>query len=194
MQFRRAQTQDLNALVVLQNKNSIMLDAALDTSEGFLSSAFTAEDFAAINNDAAIIVCVDEQSDREGGRLLGFVCASTPAFNQRAGLPAAMLARFEQINFAGGKMADRPCVITGPVCVDKESRGSGIFSRLYQALFQQLSELYPGRFELAVALVSTSNPRSLAAHKKIGMVEVDQFVFNDKTYNTIAMAIAPSVG
>jgi L-amino acid N-acyltransferase YncA len=66
--------------------------------------------------------------------------------------------------------------------VDKANRGSGIFERLYETLWA----LLPSHYEVAVALVSTSNPRSLAAHKKIGMIEVDQFVYNDKTYNTVA--------
>jgi hypothetical protein len=40
-----------------------------------------------------------------------------------------------------------------------------------------------------VSLVNTTNPRSLAAHKKLGMAIVDQFIYNDKTYNTLAMKI-----
>jgi len=194
LRFRRAGNGDLNALVELQNRNSVLLDPSLDKSDGFLSSSFTAEDFAAINSDAAIVVCVDKNdADNEANagteKLLGFVCASTPAFNKRAGLPTAMMARMGQIDFDGKALSDWPCIITGPVCVDKQSRGSGAFARLYQFLWQVLSELYPGQYKVAVALVSTSNPRSLAAHKKIGMSEVDEFVFNDKTFNTIAMKI-----
>ena len=196
MQFRRAENRDLNALVELQNRNSVLLDATMDKSDGFLSSSFTAEDFAAINKDAAVVVCVDESNTagdqaNEGQKLLGFVCASTATFNKRAGLPTAMIARFEQVEFGGKTMSQWPCIITGPVCVDKAGRGTGIFARLYELLWQVLSELYPGQYKVAVALVSTSNPRSLAAHKKIGMSEVDEFVFNDKTYNTIAMSIEP---
>jgi len=182
MQFRRAQNSDLDALVDLQNKNSIVVDATLDRQDGYLSSAFTAEDFAAINKDLAIMVCADDVDQK----LLAFVCCSTPEFNKRAGLPKAMMARFDQAHFDGRPIADYACLIAGPVCVDKANRGSGIFVSLYQSLFWQL----PSQYELVVALVSTSNPRSLAAHKKVGMAVVDQFVYNDKTYNTIAAKIS----
>jgi hypothetical protein len=61
MQFRRAQNSDLDALVELQNKNSIAVNASLDPRDGVLACAFSAEDFVAINDDLAIVVCVGSE-------------------------------------------------------------------------------------------------------------------------------------
>jgi len=185
MQFRRAQNSDLDALVALQNKYSVVFDSTLNRQDGFLSSSFTAEDFAAFNNDLAIVVCVPGGTQK----LLGFVCCSTMEFNQRLGLPKTMMARFDQAILDGRPLANWSCAIAGPVVVDKASRGTGVFVRLYEELWR----LLPARYEVAVALVSRGNPRSLAAHKKIGMVPVDQFVYNDKTYDTIAKKLDRSI-
>jgi predicted GNAT superfamily acetyltransferase len=95
------------------------------------------------------------------------------------------MARFDQIQFGDKALTQWNFVIVGPVCVDKASRGTGVFEGLYANLWQ----LLPASYEVAVALVSTTNPRSLTAHKKLAMIEVDQFVYNDKTYNTIARII-----
>ena len=179
--FENQGLSGLDALVELQNKNSIAINATLDRQDGVLASAFSAEDFAAINNDLAIVVCVHG----EPAKLLGFVCCSRPAFNQGAGLPKAMMARFDQTQFGGKSLTQWSCVIVGPVCVDKASRGTGVFEGLYEKLWQ----LIPAPYEIALALVSTTNPRSLSAHKKLAMIEVDQFIYNDKTYNTIARII-----
>jgi predicted GNAT superfamily acetyltransferase len=96
-----------------------------------------------------------------------------------------MMARFGVAKFEDRSLANWATIITGQVCVYKTSRGLGIFERLYEELWQ----LTPAQYKLAIALVATSNPRSLAAHKKIGMSEVHQFAYNGKTYNTMAMKI-----
>ncbi len=183
MQFRKAQRTDFDALVRLQNQNSIIVDATLDRADGVLASSFTAEDFASINCNIGIAICVEGEEER----LLGFACCTTPEFNLKAGLPSAMISRFDQAKLEGKPLSQWKIAICGPVCVEKPSRGLGIFERLYGQLWQ----LIPPQYEVAVALVSTSNTRSLAAHKKLGMAEVDQFSFNDKTYDTIAIKIEP---
>ena len=181
MYFRKADKNDLNALVSLQNQNSIILDPTMDRSDGSLASVFTVEDFAAINRDIAIVVSVNEAD-----KLLGFVCSSTPDFNLKVGLSSSMISRFAQGQFDGKALSQWHCAIVGPVCVERNSRGQGIFEGLYTALWQFL----PSQYEVAVALVSTENPRSLAAHKKLGMLQVDQFVYSGTTYDTIAMKVA----
>lgn len=195
MQFRKAQNRDFAALVKLQNQNSIAVDAALDRADGVLASTFSVEDFAAINRSVAIAVCTDnasenyqEQGESGDGKteLLGFACASIPELNRKFGLPNAMLARFDQSSLEGRLLSDYNCAITGPICVDKAHRGTGIFERLYEKLF----ELTPTQYDLAVALVATSNSRSLAAHKRIGFAEVDEFIYNETTYRTIAIKLA----
>ena len=181
--FRQLQKGDIDAVVKLQNSNSIIINPALDRADGALSSAFTAEDIAAFNANLAVVVCMDDE-----GKLLGFNCCSTPEFNKGIALVKAMMSGFDRAQIEGKALALWNCVITGPVCVEKASRGSGVF----QGLYAKLWDLLPPQYDLAVALVSTSNKRSLAAHIKIGMVEVDQFAFKDSSYCTLAMKILHS--
>jgi hypothetical protein len=75
MDYRRALPEDFAAIVELQNRN---LEWNLDErarSDGFLSTAFSIEQFKRMDEEVAIVVSVD------AGKLCGYVCASTPAFN-----------------------------------------------------------------------------------------------------------------
>jgi predicted GNAT superfamily acetyltransferase len=60
----------------------------------------------------------------------------------------------------------------GPICVDESERGRG----LALAMFEELRRLPPGRE--GVLFIKASNEPSLRAHRKMGMREVAQYVFN----------------
>ena len=59
----------------------------------------------------------------------------------------------------------------GQVCIAKEHRGKGVFEMLYhhhRSVFQL-------KFDLLITEVSTSNFRSIQAHKKIGFETIDTY-------------------
>jgi ribosomal protein S18 acetylase RimI-like enzyme len=60
----------------------------------------------------------------------------------------------------------------GPICVDEGERGRGIAV----AMFEELRRLQPGRE--GVLFIKASNKPSLQAHRKMGMREVAEYVFN----------------
>jgi GNAT superfamily N-acetyltransferase len=56
----------------------------------------------------------------------------------------------------------------GQICIDKEYRGKGVF----QLLYQKHKKLYGSSFDFLLTEISTSNFRSLNAHKRIGFVSI----------------------
>jgi ribosomal protein S18 acetylase RimI-like enzyme len=60
----------------------------------------------------------------------------------------------------------------GPICVETAERGRG----LAVAMFEELRRLQPGRE--GVLFIKASNKASLQAHRKMGMREVAEYVFN----------------
>src|SRR3990167_6711788 len=93
MEFRRPLSQDFEQMVVLQNKN---LDTTLpqqQLADGFLSTAFTVEQFKMMDHQLCVIVCID------AGSVCGYLCASTIELNQSFPLQAVMLDYCSQCTY-----------------------------------------------------------------------------------------------
>lgn len=179
IQFRHAVGEDFEKMVELQNGN-LITTLGDQKSDGFLSAAFTAEQFTEFRESVAVIVAVDDTS------VVGFACASTVEFCKQNPLPASMIARFAGIVIGGKNLAELRSVICGPICVAKNFRGKGIFEELYSTLFRSVGN----DFDVALALVSTENPRSIKAHEKIAMTSVDNFEFNGREFYTVARMLS----
>jgi len=99
---------------------------------------------------------------RRGGKVIGFLLT----LEQDQPLPPivqAMLAVYP---------GSPDAYMYGPICVDQAERGRGIAV----AMFEELRRLQPGRE--GVLFIKASNEPSLRAHRKMGMREVAQYVFN----------------
>ena len=158
------------------------MGTALDAEQkkdGFLSAYFNEQELAEINNNIGTIACVDD------GRVAGFMCVTDVDFNRRFTLPSSMIARFSQLTFEGRPVNDYVACVCGPVCIDRDFRGQKIFESFYDAL----PDFVPSKFNLATTLVSTANLRSLAAHRKVGLQDLDEFDWDDKHYVTLARLI-----
>jgi hypothetical protein len=177
--YRRASEYDLDKIVELQDKNLVSVLVDSDKADGFLSGSFTAQQFGRMNEDLGIAVCL------EGAELLGFLCAGTVEYNRAFGLPAAMIARYPLITYRGRTLDQWQSYVAGPVCVAREQRGKGIFVGLYDQIFQ----LLPQEYELTVTLVSLSNPRSIQAHKKVGLESVDEFKFDGRDFTLMVRPV-----
>lgn len=82
-----------------------------------------------------------------------------------------MIRHLETLTFKGRRVKDLRYYIMGQVCIAKAHRGKGIFEMLYQ----QHKKVYQPQFELLVTEVSTSNHRSVQAHKKVGFNTIDTY-------------------
>jgi GNAT superfamily N-acetyltransferase len=82
-----------------------------------------------------------------------------------------MIEHLETLSFNGKSVKDYPYYIMGQVCIAKTHRGKGIFEMLYQ----HHKAVYQSQFELLVTEVSTSNHRSVQAHKKVGFKTIDTY-------------------
>lgn len=180
MVYRRATDQDLPAIVALQDANLLDNLSPEQRRQGFLSARFSAEQFARIERDVALIVAMD------GGRLAGYMCASSLAFNREVPLLAAMIDTFPRTSFLGRPLGSQRCVIYGPVCVDHACRGRGLLRGMYDALRREIA----GEYDAGVLFIARDNPHSLAAHAEgLGMHLVGEFSFGQRDYRTLAFAV-----
>lgn len=186
MEFRKASKEDFDQLINLQNENLVSVLSEEQKQDGFLSASFTHEQFAMFNEDLAVIVAVDESgTEADAACVQGFLVTSTAELNLSYPLPAAMIARYPQLKYKAQTLDSFKSFVAGPVCVAKSQRGKGIFQGIYSAL----PSILPPDYELAVALVSTTNPRSIRAHEKVGMEKIDQFEFGGREFYTLVKTI-----
>ena len=69
----------------------------------------------------------------------------------------------------------------GQVCIDKDYRGKGIFSML----FNKHKQVYSDKYDLLVTEISLSNIRSQKAHEKVGFVTIHTYHDEIDTWNVV---------
>ena len=166
MKYCRPFPHHFDLLVALQNKNLISALNETERKEGFLSTAFTKEQFQLMDHLLGIIVCL------ENDIVCGYLCATTIEFNLAFPIPAAMIENCANLQYKDRPLNSYQYVVASPSCIDKNYRGKDIFVNLCK----KLSAIIPAQYELTVSLVSTKNNTSLAAVKKIGLKPIQQFV------------------
>jgi len=181
MEFGRATSEDIPAILDLQAANLIShLDEAA-RQDGFLSVEFTRKQIEEMADHVGIIVA------RDGIRVAGYLCASSRKFNQAFPLLAAMMERFDRIDYLGRSLTSSRVFIYGPVCIDRFYRGRGLLTGLYETLKKEVT----GQYDVGVAFVADDNPHSLHAHVKgLGMDRVGEFVFSEKRYHILAFGVS----
>lgn len=180
MEFRRATREDIPAILDVQDANFIGNLEDAERREGFLSVKFTREQFEEMAGQVGIIVAV------VGGRLAGYLCASSCEFNRPFPLLAAMMQQFDVIDYRGRSLAASRVFIYGPVCIDRPYRGQGLLRGLYDMLQREAA----GRYDIGVAFVAGDNPHSLRVHLDgLGMAHVGEFAFSEKRYHILAFAV-----
>lgn len=180
MEFRRAKPEDITAILDVQAANFIGSMEDTERRDGFLSMQFTREQFQEMASHVGIVVAVT------GDHLAGYLCASSCEFNRPFPLLAAMMQRFDTIDYRNRSLASSRVFIYGPVCIDRAYRSRGLLRRLYETLRREVS----GRYDIGVAFVADDNPHSLHAHADgLGMAHVGEFIFSGKRYHILAFDV-----
>ncbi|CEG58459.1 GNAT family N-acetyltransferase [Legionella fallonii] len=173
MEYRRPIGNDFEQMVRLQNKNLTSALGQSDRADGFLSAAFSAEQFQAMDADLGVMVCSDLQ------KVCGYICSSSIKYNEKIPIVSAMLKRFSELHYQGRALAEYYASIYGPACIDKAYRGQNILSHLFNHLLNSL-RMEHKEMELLTAFIANDNERSINAHKKLNMDIAGEFEF-DKT-------------
>jgi len=75
-----------------------------------------------------------------------------------------MFRNLEQVLYKNKPLSSYQFYCMGQICVAREYRGKGLVNMLYE----KHKQVYGSQFDFLLTEISTSNPRSLKAHKKIG--------------------------
>lgn len=178
--FRLFQLEDIPEVLRIQNNNLLANLSQKDQGDGYLSVAFSAQQFRQMHSEIPIVVA------DLGSRLGGYLCSSSLACFSDIPLLAHMIGLFKETTYRNQPLDTYRCFAYGPVCIDRTLRGRGVLSGLFDALMGQLS----GRFDVGTLFISRDNPRSLRAHTHhLGMQNLRSFTFGENEYFLLAFDV-----
>jgi predicted N-acetyltransferase YhbS len=171
---------DVPAIMRIQAANYVGNLAPEARARGFLSAEYSVAELKRMAEDVAVMVA------EEDGRVLGFLCASSPALGAEFPIVARMVEQFSRIDFRGRRFDQWRAMIYGPVCVDPAARGRGVV----RGLFEELKRAMAGRFEAGAALIAEDNPHSRYVHvARLGMEPIGEFEYGGKRFTIVAFAL-----
>lgn len=179
MEIRYATPSDLDSLLDLLKANHASNVPEEEKKNGFVTTNINKEQLCdLIEKENGVTVAVD------GGRVVSFALAGGWDFWKPWPLFAYMIEILESYELDGQTMTTENSYQYGPICIDKDYRGTGVFEKVFEFSLKSMADRYP----YMVTFINQINPRSYAAHtRKGGMTESGKFDWNGNHYWMMAI-------
>ena len=152
-------SHELQQILDLQKQNlKQFITSEEKQAQGFLTMQFTLPMLETLRALApSVIIKHDDQV---------VAYAITLALEGRQAYPdlEPMFVNFEKLQWKGRSLYDYKFYVMGQICVAKEHRSKGLFDQLYQ----HHKTVYSPQYDFIITEISTSNHRSIQAHKRAG--------------------------
>lgn len=146
---------DIDGIASLLQENS-------PSQGGSLTGEFPREKVARMTlGDSPVVVA------RRGGNVVGVLFSSSKSSASAPLSVQAMLAAWP---------GDDDAYVYGPVCIADTERGHGLLATLYAALQHHLPD------REAILFIRADNEASIRAHRRLGMHQVADFMFEGQSY------------
>lgn len=156
-----------------------------ERKEGFVTTPFTTEQIESAIKEKGLFIAEDEQN-----KIVAYVFGASWEFFSQWEIFNFMVSRFPQLSFEGKEITTSNSFQYGPVCIDKEYRGTGLLSLLFEEMRIELFK----RFPISITFINKKNVVSEKAHtKKLGWKIIDEFEFNSNSYIAVGYEMKKSV-
>jgi hypothetical protein len=187
LSYRRPIPADFRQIFDLQNKNLASVLTPEERSDGFLSVAFSVENFQEMDRELGVIVGVN------GERVCSYVCLTSIEYAKRTPLLATMIECFSNVTYCNKTLSEYNSCVIGPGCISKEYRGTGATLGLISSAKKLVANTAPGT-ELLASFISVENQRSVHGSQKVGNIIVGEFKFKEKGYFITVFPMVPRSG
>jgi hypothetical protein len=182
MIYRIATESDIAGILDLQSKNLYTNLSELERKDGFVTTPFTSEQVRSLIAQTGVFVVEKE------GAIVGYVFAGSWNYFAQWPIFPLMVSRFPQLSFHGAEVTAGRSFQYGPICIDRQLRGSGIFVELFELMRSQFALRVP----IGVTFINQHNERSLMAHtRKLGLEIIDEFEFSEHSFYSLAFHTKP---
>ncbi len=174
MQYRNATLEDIPGVAKLQQKFHVSTINEEDKPDGFVTTLFTKEQFKdLIEMENGLAVACD------AGKVVAYAMAASWQYWEQWPLFQHMIKDLPNIKYLGQTLSMDNSYQYGPICIDKDYRGSEVLPNVFELSRIQMKERYP----ILITFINHINPRSYNAHvKKLGLEVIKNFEFNNNQY------------
>jgi hypothetical protein len=174
MQFKIAESSDIEATLKLHGKYQVDTIAEEDKKDGFVTTAFTKEELTQlIEQEQGLFIA------KEGDEVLAYVMAASWEFWSKWPMFQHMIKELPKLEYLGQTLSVDNSYQYGPICIDKRVRGTEVLKEIFNFSLEHMAKRYP----ILVTFVNQINPRSYQAHKrKLGLDVIQEFEFNGNRY------------
>lgn len=174
MEYRNARKSDIPGVSQLQQKYHINTISEEDKADGFVTTLFSDELFEELieQENGLAIAC-------DGDRIVAYAMAASWQYWSRWPLFQKMIEDLPQTEYLGKMLTMENSYQYGPVCIDKEYRGTDVLPNIFEFSRIQMKE----RFPILITFINQINHRSFQAHtRKLGLEVIKTFDFNNNHY------------
>ncbi|MGD9568355.1 MAG: GNAT family acetyltransferase [Sedimentibacter sp.] len=174
MEYRNATLKDISSVSDLQRKYHINTISEEDKPDGFVTTLFSENQFKELieKENGLAIACY-------GDRVVAYAMAASWQFWATWPLFKKMIEDLPSTKYLDTLLSVDNSYQYGPVCIDKEYRGTEVLPNLFEFSRLQMKEKFP----ILITFINQINHRSMNAHnKKLGMDIIKPFDFNNNHY------------
>jgi hypothetical protein len=174
MIYRNAVIKDIPAISELQKKYHIATISEEDKPDGFVTTLFTEEQFKELieKEDGIAIAC-------DGDKIAAYAMAASWEYWSKWPIFQYMIEDLQNIEYMGQILSVKNSYQYGPICIDKDYRGTEVLPMIFDFSRMQMKNKYP----ILITFINHINSRSYNAHtKKLGLDVIKSFVFNNNNY------------
>jgi L-amino acid N-acyltransferase YncA len=178
----RMSDADISQIMHIQSENQRNNLSPYQQKNGYLSIAFSEDEFKDFNDDLCVVVA------KEQHEVIGYCCVSSAAFNAQFPILDQIVANIS--SYAVPETQDIPTkeksCIYGPACIALPHRGKGVLQKLSAFGLQIARER---GYAYCFSFVAADNTRSLQAHMKLSFQRVGTVNHKNKEYIVIARTL-----
>lgn len=177
-------TEHFEQIVRLQSQNLCKtLSTEQQEQQGFLFAEHTVPLLQLMASQIPQVVALHKN------QVIGYNLAMTATMENEVPTLAPMFREFHKNQYRGKPLTAYKFFVGGQVCVDKDFRGLGLLSKLYNATASQVAKDY----QLCITEVAIRNTKSLKIHQKMGFEVVSSHNDGLEDWNVVVWDIRKSM-
>lgn len=171
--YKNAGVEDIPAVARLQRQYHVATISPEDRSDGFVTTLFSQEQFCQlIEKENGLAIALD------GEQVAAYAMAASWGYWSAWPLFRHMIQDLPRTEYLGQKLSITNSYQYGPICIQRDYRGTEVLPNLFEFSRRQMAARYP----ILITFINQANPRSLHAHTKLGLDIIKAFEFNDNQY------------
>ena len=173
---------DLTPISIIQSENLRDNLTPEQRKDGYLSIAFSNNEFRAFNGDLGVIVA------KVRGKVVGYCCFSSAALNAQFPILDQIVANLSdyQVPGTGQRPTEATTCFYGPACIAMPFRGQSVLPHLFSHGLKLARE---AGYLFCFSFISAENRRSLKAHLKLPLQKVGKVTHHANEYIVMACKI-----